>query len=110
LGEIAANNPSSFGRLLGVLDFYLGAPFEIALVGNQTEPNIQAFLKVIYDHYLPNRLVMVLADGVDPAGWPLLEERPRRNGQPTAYVCQNYVCELPAVSPAELAEELKLKL
>jgi uncharacterized protein YyaL (SSP411 family) len=110
LGEIAANNPSSFGRLLGALDFYLGAPFEIALVGNEAEPGTREFLKVVYGHYLPNRLVMVLAEGVNPAGWPLLEERSRRGGQPTAYVCQNYTCQQPAVTPAELAEELKLKL
>jgi uncharacterized protein YyaL (SSP411 family) len=108
LGEIAAQNPSSFGRLLGALDFYLGSPFEIALVGNETEPGTQDFLKLLYGHYLPNRLVMVLADGVDPAGWPLLEERPRQDGRPTAYVCQNYACQQPVTGPAELAKQLKL--
>ena len=108
LGEIAAHNPSSFGRLLGALDFYLGEPFEIALVGNESEPGTQDFLKIVYGNYLPNRLVMVLTDGVDPTGWPLLEERPRRNGQPTVYVCQNYTCQQPVMSPAKLLEELKL--
>jgi uncharacterized protein YyaL (SSP411 family) len=108
LAEIAVNNPSSFGRLLGALDFYLGAPFEIALVGNETEPGTQEFLKIVYGSYLPNRVVMLLEDGQVSAGWPLLEERPRQQGRPTAYVCQNYACQQPVVSPADLTEELKL--
>ncbi|MBN9387079.1 MAG: thioredoxin domain-containing protein [Chloroflexi bacterium] len=109
LGEIAAQNPSSFGRLLGALDFYLGAPFEVALVGNENEPGAQALLEVVYGNYLPNRVVMLLADGQDSAGWPLLEERPRQKGLPTAYVCQNYACQQPVVTPGELVEQLKLK-
>lgn len=108
LGEIAAQNPSSFGRLLGALDFYLGAPFEIALVGSETEPGTQELLKVVYGNYLPNRVVMLLENGKDGAGWPLLEERPRQKGLPTAYVCQNYACQQPVVNPAELSEQLKL--
>lgn len=108
LAEIAVNNPSSFGRLLGALDFYLGAPFEIALVGDENEPGTGEFLKIVYGHYLPNRVVMRLGEGEDGAGWPLLEERPRQNGQPTAYVCQNYACQQPVVSPAELSKQLKL--
>ncbi len=108
LGEIAAQNPGSFGRLLGALDFYLGAPFEIALVGNESEPGTREFLKIVYGNYLPNRVVMLLAEGGASAGWPLLEERSRQKGQPTAYVCQNYACQQPVVSSGELAEQLKL--
>jgi len=29
------------------------------------------------------------------------------NGQPTAYVCQNFICDLPTSDPARLARQLE---
>jgi hypothetical protein len=40
------------------------------------------------------------------SGVPLLEGREQVNGRPTAYVCQNYVCQLPVNEPEELANQL----
>ena len=37
---------------------------------------------------------------------PLLAERGMVDGKPTAYVCQNYVCQLPVTDPQALAEQL----
>ena len=44
-------------------------------------------------------------DGL-PSELPLLEGRDRLNGAATAYVCENYVCQLPTGDPAILAEQL----
>ena len=38
--------------------------------------------------------------------WPLLAGRPLLGDRPTAHVCKNGVCELPADTPAELAAQL----
>ena len=38
---------------------------------------------------------------------PLLEQRDMVNGQPAAYVCQNYVCQLPVTDPEALAAQLE---
>jgi uncharacterized protein len=40
------------------------------------------------------------------AGLPLLSERGTVGGAPTAYVCRNYVCQLPVTDPADLARQL----
>ena len=40
-------------------------------------------------------------DGAEPA---LLQERPRDQDQPLAFVCHNFTCQLPTSDPAELAE------
>jgi uncharacterized protein len=37
---------------------------------------------------------------------PLLQDRPLQNNQPTAYVCQNFVCRQPTNDPAELDAQL----
>ena len=40
------------------------------------------------------------------AGLPLLADRTAVGGQPTAYVCRHYVCQLPATDPRALARQL----
>jgi uncharacterized protein YyaL (SSP411 family) len=40
------------------------------------------------------------------AGLPLLADRATVGGQPTAYVCQHYVCQLPVTDPDALARQL----
>ena len=37
---------------------------------------------------------------------PLLADRDLVNGQPAAYVCQNYACQLPVTTAEELAAQL----
>ncbi len=51
---------------------------------------------------------MVGASGGDGAvdGLPLLEGRDQVGGLPTAYVCRNYVCNLPTNDTAVLASQL----
>jgi uncharacterized protein YyaL (SSP411 family) len=38
---------------------------------------------------------------------PLLQGRAQIDGRATAYVCQNFACELPVTEPGALAEQLK---
>ena len=40
------------------------------------------------------------------SGLPLLEDRGLIDGRPTAYVCENYVCNLPVTTPSDLARQL----
>ena len=47
------------------------------------------------------------ADAAEKHGLPLLEARGMIDGKPTAYVCQNYVCQLPVTTPEDLAVQLE---
>ncbi len=42
----------------------------------------------------------------DADGVPLLAERPLVGGQPAAYVCRGFVCDLPVTSPDDLTAQL----
>ncbi|MBA2449760.1 MAG: thioredoxin domain-containing protein, partial [Chloroflexi bacterium] len=44
LGGVATEHPAAFGRLLCGLDFYLGSPKEIAVIGNLDSPDARALL------------------------------------------------------------------
>ena len=108
LAGVAVMSPTGFGRLLGGLDFYLGSPQEIVIVGDESDPATQALLAVVYHSYIPNRVVMLLPVGAESTGWPLLEYRPQLNGLPTAYVCEGYACKMPVTEPEKLAKQLGL--
>jgi uncharacterized protein YyaL (SSP411 family) len=100
--------PSGFGRLLCALDFYLGTPKEIALVGEPGTPETQALQEEIWSRYLPNKVVAQVSPGDKRAGdlVALVRQRPQVDGKTTAYVCENFVCKTPTTDPRELASQL----
>ena len=104
-----ARAPMGMGHWLCALDFYLSTPKEIAIVGEMTTPAAQALLDVVYGRYLPNKVIAGSDPSVSGDGsfeLPLLQGRALTNGQPTAYVCENYVCRLPVTEPEALAGQL----
>ena len=108
LAELMGRAPAGTGRWLAALDFYLSSPKEVAIVGPPDHPATAALLREVNRRYLPNR-VLAGADGETAAaasGLPLLEGRGMLDGQPTAYVCENYACQLPVTDAADLAAQL----
>jgi uncharacterized protein YyaL (SSP411 family) len=100
--------PSGFGRLLCALDFYLGTPKEIAIVGSPGASETQLLQKEAWAHYLPNKIVAQTRpdDTASAALIPLLRDRPQLDNHATAYVCEHFTCKKPTTSPAELASQL----
>jgi uncharacterized protein len=99
-GEPAVTHPDSFAHLLRALDFHLAETREVALVGGDTS-TLEGVVRVAFR---PN---IVLAGG--PAGAvepPLLDARTEIGGEPAAYVCEGFTCNLPVTDPAALEREL----
>jgi uncharacterized protein YyaL (SSP411 family) len=97
-----AQQPAAFPNFLCALDFYLGRPRELAVVGDPGEAKTRRLLRVIFGQYLPNKVV---ACGRDGDGF-LLGSRQQVQEVPTAYVCENFTCGLPVTTPEELAKLL----
>ena len=100
--------PSAFGRALSALDFYLDLPLEIAIVGNSTDKRLSDLLRVVWQTYVPNRVVVLCTEGHETAAAiiPLLRGRDALASGPTAFVCQAYTCKIPAHTAAELLPQL----
>jgi uncharacterized protein YyaL (SSP411 family) len=99
-GEPMISHPDSFAHLLRALDFHLASKREVALVGQDTS----ALEAIVRAEFRPN---VVLAAG--PAGAvepPLLDARTEIGGEPAAYVCEGFTCNLPVTDPAALQREL----
>jgi len=93
-----AQHPTAFAQWLCALDFALGVPKEIAIVGARADA--QKFLDVVFAEYRPHQVV---AFGDDGAAIPLLRDRVEIGGKATAYVCQNFACQLPVTEADALA-------
>ena len=99
--------PTAAGHWLGALDFYLSRLKEIVIVGERGDASTDALLAEVHRRYIPNRVLLGAANGDDAAdGLPLLAERHRIDGMATAYLCENYVCQLPVTDPQAFARQL----
>jgi uncharacterized protein len=99
-GEPAVTHPDSFAHLLRALDFHLAETREVAIVGG----DLTTLEGIVRAAFRPN---VVLAGG--PAGAtepPLLDARTEIGGEPAAYVCEGFTCNLPVTDPAALEKEL----
>jgi uncharacterized protein len=102
--------PESLPQMLAALDFYLSKPKQIVIAGKPEAPDTRAMLRVAHRQFLPNR-ILLLADGA--SGQEFLSSRVEflksvkpLAGKATAYVCENYVCQLPTDDPATLEKLL----
>jgi len=110
LARPMGQHPTAFGELLQALDFHLSRPREVALVGDPATPDMRELLAVVNGAYLPNQVLALRRpdDYAAEAAIALLAERPPLDSRATAYVCQNYACELPTTNPLVLADQLGL--
>ena len=105
-----ARYPTAFAKWLQAIDFALAPVAEVAITGDPGDEGTRALLEVALGGYAPARVVAVArtdarTDGGSSAV-PLLRDRPRLKGRPTAYVCLGFSCRLPVTDPDALREQL----
>ncbi|MCI0795037.1 MAG: thioredoxin domain-containing protein, partial [Chloroflexi bacterium] len=105
LQPLMSQSPTGAGHWLGALDFYVSVTKEIAVIGPRDDSATLGLLNTVFQRFLPNKVVAGGETASDEI--PLLEQRDMVNGQPAAYVCQNYVCQLPVTDPEALAAQLE---
>jgi uncharacterized protein YyaL (SSP411 family) len=108
MADLMSRHAAGFGRFLCALDFHLGPVTEVALIA-PPGGDLTPLAAEVFRRYLPNRAVVGVTAGEPGAavGIPLLAGRGPVGGVPTAYVCRNYACDLPATDPAALALQLE---
>ncbi|PKB67143.1 MAG: thioredoxin domain-containing protein [SAR202 cluster bacterium Io17-Chloro-G3] len=105
---VMSKYPLGFGHWLSALDFYLGTPKEIAVIGPLSNKVTQTLLKTVFALYLPNKVIAGREAGTGPpeGDIPLLNAKTMMEDQPTAYVCEHYLCQAPVTKADELATQL----
>jgi len=93
--------PSGSAYLLSALYFALKPVRELVLAGNPQDAEAKKMVKVATKGYRPN-LVMLWRDERLLHTVPFLKDQQAINGKPTAYLCENFVCNRPVDSATKL--------
>jgi uncharacterized protein len=106
LAPIAVEHPTAFAYLLGAIDREVSPSLEVAIVGDPSDAGTAALRREVTGRLLPNAVVATAGPDAGTELTPLLADRPLVDGQPAAYVCENFACLLPVTDPAALRAQL----
>jgi uncharacterized protein len=98
--------PTGFGQWLCAADYALGPVKEVAILGNPKEPQTQVLVDSLWEQYRPRLAAAISNFPIASQGPKLLEERVLLNDQPSAYVCQNFVCQRPVNRHQDLLAQI----
>jgi hypothetical protein len=89
--------------MLVALDYSLARRKQIVIAGSP-----DAFLKTLNQRFQPYAVTIVVNDAARLAPLiPAIEQMKELDGRPTAYVCENFACQLPTHDVSKFDELLK---
>jgi uncharacterized protein YyaL (SSP411 family) len=107
------SDPEAVPALASALDFWLAQTRQILIAGDSTSLDTRELLYEVNSRFLPNKILLLGDGGVGQqqlARWlPFVAGAHRMKNRATAYVCENYICDLPTVDPDVLARLLDNK-
>jgi uncharacterized protein YyaL (SSP411 family) len=103
-------SPEATPLLAAALDLQLSQHKQIVIAGDPGGADTRALLDLVWQRFLPNA-ILFLADGGPSQRelaryLPLVASMTRKQGRATAYICENYVCNLPTADPKVAARLL----
>jgi hypothetical protein len=101
-----SRSPSAFSHLLAAVDFFIGDPVEIVVVGRPSADDSRTLLETVYSSHRANRVVLMVDPDRPAPDIPLLSDKRMLDGRATAYVCRRGVCRNPVTSAEDLSSEL----
>jgi uncharacterized protein YyaL (SSP411 family) len=112
-GARLQQGPSTMPQMMVALDFSLSKPKQIVVAGKASAPDTRAMLREIHARFLPDKIVL-LAEGAAGQAFlgkhlEFIRDVKPVDGKATAYVCEDYVCQLPTSDLEKLTQELAPK-
>ena len=92
--------------MLVALMFSEKKPHQIILAGDAGAADLQAMLSEVRKHFLPNSITLLATEELAKMV-PLVAEMKPLDGKATAYVCENFTCQLPVSNVDELVKLLE---
>lgn len=105
--------PMGMTQMLQAVDFAMGPAYEVVIAGDSSAADTKTMLRELRSAYIPSKVVILRpANETSPAITKLAAFTASQHsidGKATAYVCQNYACQLPTTDPAKMMELLGAK-
>ncbi len=110
-GSQMLNIPQGLAQFLVALDFSLSKPKQIIIAGKADDPHTGNLLAEVHKRFIPNKIIL-LADGAQgqktlASYVPFIDSVRMIDGKPTAYICENYACQLPTSDPQTMVKLLQ---
>ncbi|SHE77907.1 hypothetical protein SAMN05443144_103162 [Fodinibius roseus] len=101
--------PTGFGFALQSVDFTAFGSQEIIIAGPIDNDQTKNMLRPLHHRFLPRAVVLLNDPADEQIGEiaPFLSNFPVQKGLPTAYVCQNFSCEMPTTDPEKMLEMIE---
>ncbi len=106
LRDLMVRAPEATANWINAVDLYAYTAQEIVITGDMTDAATQALIEVAHSGYHPNRVIAAQSRPGEGVASPLLADRPMVDGKPTAFVCENYTCQLPVTTPEALRAQM----
>jgi uncharacterized protein YyaL (SSP411 family) len=105
--------PHALPQMLAALDYSLSKPRQVVIAGKPGSSDTQELLKKVRARFLPTT-ILLLVDGGEgqkelARRLPFLRTMKPKDGKATAFVCENYACELPTTDPSVMIRLLDRK-
>jgi uncharacterized protein YyaL (SSP411 family) len=102
--------PTSAPQMLVALSWSRSKPKQVVVAGKVDDAATQAMLREVHRHFVPHE-VLILADGGKDQQFfsdrvEFMKSVSEIDNKPTAYVCENFVCQLPTTDVKTLANLL----
>ena len=98
--------PEAVPSLALSVDLAVSAPAQVVLAGDRGDPRLTALQRVTGSAFMP-RAEILWAERESPLIGRVPELQAMTSAaEPTAYVCQGFVCDRPTTDPEKLAEQL----
>ena len=102
--------PTAMPQMLVALSWSRSKPKQVVIAGKADEPATQAMLREVHRHFVLHE-ILILADGGDGQHFfsdrvEFMKSVNKIDNKATAYVCENFVCQLPTTDLKTLANLL----
>ena len=106
--------PAGHAFLMMVLEYAMNPNHEVVIVGKKGKEDTNAMLNALRQPFLPGKIVVFLPTEKTAAAEitqlvPYTEYMVPIDGKATAYVCMNFVCQLPTTKVSQMLANLKVK-
>ena len=102
--------PETMPAMMSAYDALTSVQRQIVIAGAPQAADTRHMLDLVWQRYLPNSVLMLADQGAGQQELgrrvPFIATMRPKNGKATAYVCQNYICNLPTSDPTVVAHLL----
>ncbi|MDE3059018.1 MAG: thioredoxin domain-containing protein [Bacteroidota bacterium] len=105
---ILEQTPQVMPHMIAAISFFLTPPQHIIIAGRKNAEDTKKFLRAIHQRFIPGKILLVVDSEEQKfisEKLSFVKEMKPMDGKAAAYVCENYVCNLPT-NDVKVFEEL----